>query len=124
MAEKKITIAFARGGILPGKVMGTETDVSVSPGEPVRVPETYGRHLIDDRFASEVEAKVAAKSADGDGKGKKSADDAAAKAKTEAAKAVADAEAALMAAGDDMVAKAAAEDALKAARDALAALSA
>ena len=55
MAKKSMIIAFANGGLLAATAMGTKKDVPVAPLEPVEVPEAYGRHLVDDRFAYEVE---------------------------------------------------------------------
>ena len=142
---KKICIAFPHGGIIPGKILGEEVDVSVPAMKAVEVPDAYGRHLIEDRFA--VAAEMPKKD---DGKAdKKAAADAAAKAAAERAaaektavdelaaeKAAAGKAAALKAAedavlaamaklekvGDDLVSKAAAEDELKAAEAALTAL--
>lgn len=51
MSEKTISIMFPQGGIIPASIMGTEKDQHVDALKPVTVPERYGRHLIDDRFA-------------------------------------------------------------------------
>ncbi|MEI2386039.1 hypothetical protein [Breoghania sp. JC706] len=51
MAEKKIKIASARGLIIPKQIAGTEKDLRVEPHKPVSVPESYGRSLIENRFA-------------------------------------------------------------------------
>lgn len=136
MAEKKIWIAFKQSNTIPGKVLGKDKDVPVAAGTPVLVPETYGKHLIDDKFAVASENPKAKASDKGDDdakaeaeKAKAQAEKAKAKAEADKAKALADAEkavadaaAAVEAAGDDMVAKAAAEDDLKAAEAALAGL--
>ncbi len=115
MAKKEITIAFRNGGTIPAAVLKTQKDVRVPAHEPISVPEAYGRHLIEDRFAYEADAKLQplkkgspAKASEAD--------------LTEAETAVVDARAAVEAAGDDLVAKADAEANLKAAEDALAAL--
>ena len=50
-----ISIAFSHGGILPASITGG-TERRVGPHEPVRVPRSYGEHLIADRFAYEAEA--------------------------------------------------------------------
>ena len=124
----------ARGTIiLAGASIGKKDDVTLVHGEEALVPEPYGRHLISDRFADEV---TAGKSAKADGQSaadkQKMADEAAAaKALAESAKAMVDAESAVAAAkadlaaiGDDLVAKAAAEQALAEASAALDALKA
>ena len=51
MAEKKIRIMSPRGLIIPKTVAGTEKDLCVEPHKPVSVPESYGRSLIENRFA-------------------------------------------------------------------------
>lgn len=43
-------IAFPHGGILPAEVTGGK-DRPVGPHDPVRVPATYGKSLVEDRFA-------------------------------------------------------------------------
>lgn len=48
-------IAFSHGGILPSSITGGD-ERRVGPHEPVRVPRSYGEHLIADRFAYEAEA--------------------------------------------------------------------
>lgn len=149
----KLTIAFPNGGIIPASVMGTEKDVNVDAATPIEVPERYGRHLIDDRFAVAAEMpkkeeqkmarmpaekgspsrkasadKVAAektaaeKAAAEKAAAEKAAAEKAAADRAAAEKAVADAREMLDVVGNDMVAKAAAEDELKAAEAALAGL--
>ena len=59
--SKKISIAFPQGGIVPGAVLGKKDDQACGAMEPVSVPEAYGRHLIEDRFAVEVTDAVKAK---------------------------------------------------------------
>lgn len=49
-------IAFPNGGIIPAAVMGEEDDRPVDAHQPVKVPSTYGEHLVHDRFAYETEA--------------------------------------------------------------------
>ena len=138
----KLTIAFPHGGIIPASIMGTETDVHVDAATPIEVPESYGRHLISDRFAVAAEmpkppekdeqkaAKIAAEKSSASRKAaaEKAAAEKAAADKADAVKAAEDTVLAAMAklekAGDDMVAKAAAEDELKVAEAALAALKA
>ena len=115
MAKKEITIAFRHGGTIPAAVIGAKDDRRVPAHEAVSVPEAYGRHLIDDRFAYEVEGGTApTKKAP---PSKKDPD-----AIVVAEQAVADAKAKVADAGDDLVAKADAEAELKAAEEALAAL--
>lgn len=53
-------IAFPFGGILPADVTGTQ-ERKVLPHEPVKVPRTYGRQLVDDRFAYEADPPAPAK---------------------------------------------------------------
>lgn len=55
-------IAFPNGGILPASVTGGK-ETSVPPHEAVKVPRTYGEHLVHDRFAYEAEAPKARKKA-------------------------------------------------------------
>lgn len=59
-------IAFPNGGILPKDVTKSE-ERKVGPHEAVRVPRTYGQHLVDDHFAYEAEEPKKAK-AEGGGK--------------------------------------------------------
>ncbi|SON55526.1 hypothetical protein HDIA_1985 [Hartmannibacter diazotrophicus] len=113
MAEKKIWVAFRNKGVLPKALMGTEKDINVGPHEPVRVPETYGNHLIADRFAYAADELAKQRAAARKGTAKSIA---------AAEKAVADAKETLDKAGDDLAAKADAEKALAAAEAALAAL--
>lgn len=129
----RMFISYPEGGIIPGSVLGRKDDVPVAAQEPILVPETYGKQMISDRFAVAVDGDVvkanqkaaAAKRAATE----KAASDKAAAEKAEAdllAKEKADAisaaeqrvDAALKAAveaGDDMVKKAEADAALKAA---------
>ena len=126
--SKVMTICFPHGGIIPAEVLGLEKDKACAALEAIDVPEVYGQHLIDDRFAIKVEKPK------GDKVDKKSSNAAAEKAAQVAAEkaaalaaaeqAVKDAEAAVTAAGEDLVAKAAATEALDAASAALAALKA
>ncbi|MBU2533323.1 MAG: hypothetical protein KKB37_11320 [Alphaproteobacteria bacterium] len=60
---KKITIAFANGGIVPRDQLTAKAakDKKVGPHEPVDVVDTYGQSLIADRFAYEWDAKTAPK---------------------------------------------------------------
>lgn len=119
---KKITITFPQGGIIPGSILKEEKDRHVPAMESIAVPEAYGRHLIADRFAVEAarpEEKTKKASPSGD------TGAAAAVAKMdEAHKAVSDAKAKIIAAGDDVVKKADAEQDLATAEAALAALKA
>lgn len=48
-------IAFPNGGILPADIAGGK-ETPVAAHEPVRVPRSYGEHLVSDRFAYETEA--------------------------------------------------------------------
>ncbi|WFP74504.1 hypothetical protein [Mesorhizobium sp. WSM4906] len=67
--SKSIWVAFRNGGIIPAAVAGGK-EKKVGPHEPVEVPESYGQHLIDDRFAYKAEKPAAPKSAkDQGGKG-------------------------------------------------------
>lgn len=135
----KLTIAFPHGGIIPASVMGTEEDVHVDASTPIEVPEGYGLHLISDRFAVAAEMPKPQEKKEGHKQAKKSAErgpssqkpvvdkalaEQAAADLAAAEKAVADAREMLDVVGDDMVAKAAAEDELKAAEAALAELKA
>lgn len=118
---KKIRIAFPQGGIVPAKVLDKKEDKDCAAGEPVLVPEGYGRHLIADRFAVEVTQtqKGQGKPKGGGGKLQKDAVDLVA-----ARKAVAEAEQLVAASADDATAKAEAEAMLTAAQAALTALEA
>jgi len=127
--SKKISIAFPQGGIVPGSVLGKKEDQSCAAMEAVSVPEAYGRHLIEDRFAVEVtEAGKGKKKVDtGGGKGEKAGDsnppkDTAEITATKAA--IVEAEQLVTASGTDAAAKAEAEAMLKAAQDKLAQLEA
>lgn len=112
MAEKKISIMSAHGIKIPASVIGGEKDYQAQAFEVVKVPESYGRHLIADRFAVEAEKK-AEKPASAP---KKEADD---KALAAARRAVEEAEAAVTDAGDDDAKKAVADAALANAQAAL-----
>lgn len=57
-------IAFPYGGILPADVAGGD-EKKVGPHDPVKVPRTYGEHLIEDRFAYRAEAPKARKNEGG-----------------------------------------------------------
>lgn len=61
-------VAFPNGGILPKDITKSK-ERPVGPHEAVRVPRTYGQHLVDDRFAYEAEEPKKAK-AEGGGKQK------------------------------------------------------
>lgn len=50
---KSIYVAPLRGVTMPAAMLGEEKDRLVGVDEVVKVPEHYGRHLIDDRFAVE-----------------------------------------------------------------------
>ncbi|MEP2183844.1 hypothetical protein [Roseibium sp.] len=64
MANKIMTIAFIRGGIIPARHAPGGKDKSVPPHEPVKVPEVYGKHLVADKFAYvPTKKKAAAKDA-------------------------------------------------------------
>ena len=134
MSDKTISIIFPQGGIIPGSVLGAAVDKHVDALVPVSVPERYGRHLIDDRFAvlapavspevAKAERKAEAKKAAAE---KAAADKAEAEnlaAIAEAEKAIADAKALLPTVGDDLAAKAEAEKMVTDAEAALAALQA
>lgn len=104
MSKKNIWISFPQGGIIPKQIVGKTEDLHVEAHKAVSVPERYGRHLIDDRFAVEAEPapvtkddKVAEKKAAAE---RKAAEDKAA-AISAAEKDVADAEALVEAAADD-----------------------
>lgn len=60
-------IAFPFGGILPAEVTGAQ-ERKVTPHEPVKVPRTYGRQIVDDRFAYETDPPAPAKKKDAGGK--------------------------------------------------------
>lgn len=132
MPEKTISIIFPQGGIVPGSIMGTRDDQHIAAQQPVTVPERYGRHLIDDRFAIETpevidaaekaRKKAAAKKATAE---KSAAENGEAEKQAklaEAEKNLAEAKALLDAAGHDLVAKGEAEAMVTAAEAALAAL--
>jgi hypothetical protein len=59
MSGKTISIAGPRGLRIPASVLGKAApgtaDLVVPPHESIEVPEAYGRHLIEDRFAYEAE---------------------------------------------------------------------
>lgn len=121
MAEKKIWIMSEHGIKIPGSILGLEKDYQADAFEPVKVPESYGLHLIADRFAVETEAPKA--SAEKAKTGKRTSADDEAKALKDAEEAVASAEKQLADASDD-VSKALAETALANATAALANLKA
>ncbi|MDO3434336.1 hypothetical protein QWJ46_16775 [Rhizobium sp. CBN3] len=115
----KISIAFPNGNIIPASVLGTKKDVPVPAHTAIEVPEAYGRHLIDDKFAY----ATADDSEDGGGKAssrKKAAKEDKAAKIAAAETAVADAQGELDAAGADLAAKASVEQKLEAAKAALA----
>lgn len=127
--SKKISIAFPQGGIVPGSVLGKKEDQSCAAMESISVPEAYGRHLIEDRFAVEVTDTGRGKKKDdaGAGKGEKAGSSNPPKDSPEiaAAKAAVDeAEQLVTASGTDAETKADAEAMLKAAQDKLAELQA
>ncbi|MBB4042019.1 hypothetical protein GGR34_003704 [Microvirga flocculans] len=72
MSDKTILIAGPRGLRIPAAVFGAAAlhapDKEVPPHEAIAVPEAYGRHLIDDKFAYEVEPEA---ETDGAPEGKK-----------------------------------------------------
>lgn len=111
-------ISAAHGIILNALAMGEKEDRAVGPNEVAEVPFSYGRHLVDDRFAVEVDPPAKKKAA------KPKSDDKNDAALTAAADAVTAAQAKLDAAGDDADLKAAAEQDLAEAEAALAALKA
>lgn len=53
--SKTICIAFRHGGIIPAAVLGAKEDRQLNAHEPFEVPASYGRSLIDDRFAYEAQ---------------------------------------------------------------------
>ena len=62
--SKSIWIAFRNGGIIPATIAGGK-EKNVGPHEPVEVPEGYGQHLVDDRFAYKAEKPAAPKGGKG-----------------------------------------------------------
>lgn len=54
--SKTMFIAYRHGGIVPASVAG-KPDQKVAAHEAVEVPVAYGRSLVDDRFAYEVEPR-------------------------------------------------------------------
>lgn len=125
--SKKISIAFPQGGIVPGSVLGKKEDQACAAMEAVSVPEAYGRHLIEDRFAVEVTDgdREKKKPKAGTGKSGKDSDTNPPKDSAEitAAKAaIVEAEQLVAASGTDAAAKAEAEVMLTAAQDKLAQL--
>lgn len=127
--SKRISIAFPQGGIVPGSVLGKKEDQACVAMEPVSVPEAYGRHLIEDRFAVEVTdaGKGKKKAEAGAGKGEKTGDPAPPKDTPEitAAKAaIVEAEQLVAESGTDAATKAEAEAMLTAAQKTLAQLQA
>jgi pyruvate/2-oxoglutarate dehydrogenase complex dihydrolipoamide acyltransferase (E2) component len=146
MSDKTISIIFPQGGIIPASIMKADKDVHVDAHVPVTVPERYGRHLIDDRFAVEVpaakaeEPKPVKKTAAEKAAEKAAAEEAARLAAEQAAadkvaaekaaqiaaaeKALDEAKALLATSGADLVAKGEAEQMVAAAEAALAALQA
>lgn len=122
--SKKISIAFPQGGIVPGSVLGKKEDQACAAMEAVSVPEAYGRHLIEDRFAVEVadSGKEAKKAKAAAGKGGKDSDTSPPEDTPEvvaAKSAIVEAEQLVAAAGTDPVAKAEAESMLKDAQETL-----
>lgn len=105
MSKKMITITAPGGILLSAAAMGTPADVRVGPHEPIDVPEDYANHLISDRFAIPAEKPKSEKPKAGKG-GQGNRDQTALIA---AEKAVAEAKAKVEAAGDDLAAKAEAE---------------
>jgi hypothetical protein len=61
MSKKRIWVSFPQGGIIPKEVIGEAEDLHVEAHKAVSVPERYGRHLIDDRFAVEAEPETVSK---------------------------------------------------------------
>ncbi len=61
MSKKNIWISFPQGGIIPKAVIGKDEDLHVEAHKAVSVPERYGRHLIEDRFAVEAEPQPVTK---------------------------------------------------------------
>lgn len=59
--SKKMFVALPLGGLLDRAAMGTEKDVEVSPHKPIAVPAAYGRSLVENRFAIEVDAEAGKK---------------------------------------------------------------
>jgi hypothetical protein len=53
--SKTMFIAYRHGGIVPAAVTGKSADQKVAAHEAVEVPVAYGRSLVTDRFAYEVE---------------------------------------------------------------------
>lgn len=120
MSKSTIGIAFNHGGIIPAAILGLQADKHLAPHEAIEVPERYGRHLIEDRFAY---AKVVGTPVKADGKKAKlpktSDDKSVAAAVSVAEQAVDDATRLLSEAGDDLVKKGEAQAALAAATAAL-----
>lgn len=56
-------IAFTHGGILPKSVTGGAEE-QVPPHKAVKVPRTYGQHLVDDKFAYVAEPPATPKKKD------------------------------------------------------------
>lgn len=48
-------IAFPHGGTIPASVLKEKGDRKVGPHEAVRVPRSYGEHMVSDRFAYEAD---------------------------------------------------------------------
>lgn len=57
MSRKSMTIAFPAGGKIPAGVLNQKTDLTVDPHKPVKVPDSYGRQMVENRFAYEPDAK-------------------------------------------------------------------
>lgn len=127
--SKNISVAFPQGGIVPGSVLGKKEDQACAAMEAVSVPEAYGRHLIEDRFAVEVTDgdKGKKKPKAGTGKTGKDSDTSPSQDSPEvvaAKSAIVEAEQLVAAAGSDPVATAEAEAMLNDAQDKLAQLQA
>lgn len=56
MSKETMTIAYRNGGILPAEIAGGK-ERRIAPHEPVKVPRSYGEHLVHDRFAYEVDGR-------------------------------------------------------------------
>ncbi|HEV2504404.1 MAG TPA: hypothetical protein VGV39_15100 [Mesorhizobium sp.] len=48
-------IAFPNGGSIPASVLKEKDDRKVGPHEAVRVPRSYGEHMVANRFAYEAD---------------------------------------------------------------------
>ncbi len=79
--SKKKWVAFKSNATVPGDVMGEDKDQKMQVGKPVKLPEAYADHVVQDGFAAFCDApkKAAPKKSGGQSAEEKAAAEAAAK---------------------------------------------